>query len=69
MCVCILCVNIARNLYIRTCSHVPMYLSYFRYGDKLEVAKKEGIKKEFITSTVIGALFLIIICTFALGFW
>ena len=48
---------------------MPILCLSYRYGDHLEMAKKEGIKKGLITSTIIGALFLIIFCTFALGFW
>ena len=49
--------------------YMSVYLSRLnRYGDQLDTAKKEGIKKGFITSIVVGALFLIIFCIFALGF-
>ena len=40
-----------------------------RYENKLEDAKKFGIKKGFFNGSLIGFLWLVIFCTYALGFW
>ena len=40
-----------------------------RYGDQLKKARNVGIKKSFFTGFAVGALYFIMFCTFALGFW
>ena len=40
-----------------------------RYGEQLKKARNEGIKKGLSTSVVVGTLYLVIFCTYALGFW
>jgi hypothetical protein len=40
-----------------------------RYGVELKKARNEGYKKGLSTSTVLGVLYLVIFCTYALGFW
>lgn len=40
-----------------------------RYDTQLLKARKEGMKKGFFSSLVVGGLYLIIFSTFALGFW
>ena len=45
------------------------FLCLSRYGMQLKNARNVGIKKSFFSSLAIGSLYLIIFCTFALGFW
>ena len=45
------------------------FLSLLRYDVQLVKARKEGYKKSFFTSLVLGLLYFIIFSTFALGFW
>lgn len=40
-----------------------------RYGEQLKLARNEGFKKGFFSSLVVGGLYLVIFCTYALGFW
>jgi hypothetical protein len=42
---------------------------YFRYNTHLLKARKEGFKKGFFSSLVVGMLYFVAFSTFALGFW
>ena len=47
----------------------PPSLPSSRYGDHLKKACNVGTKKSFFAGFAVGALFFIVFCTFALGFW
>jgi ATP-binding cassette subfamily B (MDR/TAP) protein 1 len=40
-----------------------------RYESKLDIAKGYGIKKGFVNGAMMGFLWLVINCAYALGFW
>ena len=54
-------------------SHTPLDSLIFsfslRYGTQLKKARTVGIMKSFFSSSAVGALYFIMFCTFALGFW
>ena len=44
-------------------------MSIIRYNVQLIKARREGLKKGFFSSLVVGLLYFIIFSTYALGFW
>ena len=46
-----------------------MVVTCCRYNVQLLKARKEGLKKGFFSSIVVGLLYFVIFSTFALGFW